>query len=359
MMPGMDGFEVTRRIRQDAAHRLLPIILVTALREKEDRIKGIEAGCDDFISKPVDKMEILARVRSLLKVKAYNDLMNNYRKELEFEVTKRTEELKHAFENLQQQIIERKKAEETKVELEASKHLSEMKTRFVSVATHELRTPLVSIKGYTDMVLSGDAGEVPSKIKELLIVVSRSTDRLMHITNDLLDVQRIESGRLKMDMKPMDLRAVLKQCISELKPLMDEKHHTFTVQVPDNPLQINGDFSRLDQVISNILANSQKFTPDGGKVEVSVQEKKESVSISVKDNGIGIRKEDIGKVFDVFSDIKTHIEIKGTGLGLSVAKGIIEAHGGKITAESDGEGKGATFTITLPKLEGSFNEGTK
>src|SRR4030043_265779 len=92
MMPGMDGFEVTRRIRQDNKQRLLPIILVTALRETQDRVKGIEAGCDDFISKPVDKMELLARVRSLLKVKAYNDLTSNYRKDLESEVTRRTKE---------------------------------------------------------------------------------------------------------------------------------------------------------------------------------------------------------------------------------------------------------------------------
>ena len=120
MMPGMDGFEVTRRVRQDNTHRLLPIILVTALRETEDRVKGIEAGCDDFISKPVDKMELLARVRSLLKVKAYNDLMSNYRKELESEVTRRTEELKHTLENLQQEITERKQAEEALRESERS-----------------------------------------------------------------------------------------------------------------------------------------------------------------------------------------------------------------------------------------------
>jgi len=111
-MPGMDGFEVTRRVRQDNTHQLLPIILVTVLRETEDRVKGIEAGCDDFISYPVDKMELLARVRSLLKVKAYNDLMSNYRKELEFGVTRKTEELKHALENLQQDITERKEMEE-------------------------------------------------------------------------------------------------------------------------------------------------------------------------------------------------------------------------------------------------------
>jgi putative two-component system response regulator len=106
MMPGMDGFEVTRRVRQDNTHRLLPIILVTALRETQDRVKGIEAGCDDFISKPFDKMELLARVRSLLKVKAYNDLMSNYQKELESEVTRRTEELKHALERIKAASLE-------------------------------------------------------------------------------------------------------------------------------------------------------------------------------------------------------------------------------------------------------------
>ncbi|HSW59355.1 MAG TPA: response regulator, partial [bacterium] len=100
MMPDMDGFEVIRKIRQDEKLQQLPIILVTALKEKEDRIKGIDAGCDDFISKPVDKMELLARVRSLLKVKAYNDLLSNYRKELEAEVADRTEELNDAFKKI-------------------------------------------------------------------------------------------------------------------------------------------------------------------------------------------------------------------------------------------------------------------
>ena len=122
MMPGMDGFEVIRRVRQDKTHRSLPIILVTVLRETEDRIKGIEAGCDDFISYPVDKMELLARIRSLLKVKAYNDLMRNYRKELESEVTRRTEELKHALEDLQQDIAERKQAEEALRETKETLH---------------------------------------------------------------------------------------------------------------------------------------------------------------------------------------------------------------------------------------------
>ena len=106
MMPGIDGFEVTRRVRQDNIYKLIPIILLTALREREDRVKGIEAGCNDFISKPFDKMELLARVRSLLKVKAYDDLMNNYRKELELEVANRTEELKLALERIKEASLD-------------------------------------------------------------------------------------------------------------------------------------------------------------------------------------------------------------------------------------------------------------
>jgi diguanylate cyclase (GGDEF)-like protein/PAS domain S-box-containing protein len=120
MMPGMDGFEVTRRVRQDNAHRLLPIILITGLQGPEDRVKGIEAGCDDFLSKPYNNLELLARVQSLLKVKDYNDLMSNYQKDLESEVTGRTEELKHTLENLQQEITERKRTEEA---LRASEEL--------------------------------------------------------------------------------------------------------------------------------------------------------------------------------------------------------------------------------------------
>jgi len=156
-MPGLDGFEVTRRVRQDHAHRLLPIILVTALRETEDRVKGIEAGCDDFISKPVDKMELLARVRSLLKVKAYNDLMSNYRKELESEVIRRTEELKHAFESLEQDIAQRKLAEEvlrrTEENFRRSLDESPLGIRIVSVKGKTLyaNQAFLGICGYDDI----------------------------------------------------------------------------------------------------------------------------------------------------------------------------------------------------------------
>jgi PAS domain S-box-containing protein len=159
MMPGMDGFEVTRRVRQDDSHRLLPIILVTALHETEDRVKGIEAGCDDFISKPVDKMELLARVRALLKVKAYSDLMNNYRKELESEVTGRTDELRQALENLQQDITERKLTEKALRVSEEKYRMVVENAKEAIIVTQDMKVVFVNhagvdMIGYSEKILT-------------------------------------------------------------------------------------------------------------------------------------------------------------------------------------------------------------
>ncbi|MGD0279341.1 MAG: PAS domain S-box protein [Smithella sp.] len=163
IMPGMDGFEVTRRVRQDNIHRLLPIILITVLRETEDRVKGIEAGCDDFISKPIDKVELLARVRSLLKVKAYNDLMSNYQKELEAEITGRTEELKQAMENLRQDITERKKAEDALQDSEEKYRMVVENAKEAIIVTQDMKVVFVNRAGI-DMIGYSDKKLTPQPI---------------------------------------------------------------------------------------------------------------------------------------------------------------------------------------------------
>ncbi|MEM2905267.1 MAG: PAS domain S-box protein [Candidatus Bathyarchaeia archaeon] len=232
------------------------------------------------------------------------------------------------------------------------KKVEEMKSRFISVATHELRTPLVSIKGYVDYILTGKLGAVPVSVKPSLEVVKRNTDRLLRITDDLLDIQRLASGRLPLYVAPLDLREVVDDCVKAVQPLFDERRQSFRLEAPDGPLLIKGDRIRLSQVVMNILSNAVKFTPQGGEITVRVEDREDAVQVQVSDTGIGIRKEDLERVFEPLADIKKPGYIKGTGLGLSVAKGLVEAHGGKMWAYSEGEGKGSTFTFTLPKQRG-------
>jgi len=232
------------------------------------------------------------------------------------------------------------------------KKVEEMKDRFMSAATHELRTPLVSIKGYVDYILTGKLGPVPEKARSGLEVVKRNTDQLLRITDDLLDIQRLAFGRLPLHLEPLRFREVVDHCASEIQPFLDEKKQGFHLEGPEGPLLIQGDRVRLSQVVMNLLSNAAKFTPQGGSITLRVEDKEDTLQIQVCDTGIGIRKEDFVRIFQPFADIKKPAYIKGTGLGLSVAKGLVEAHGGRLWAHSDGEGRGSTFTFTLPKAAG-------
>ena len=227
----------------------------------------------------------------------------------------------------------------------------EMKDRFMSVATHELRTPLISIKGYVDYVLTGKLGTVAENVTSSLEVVKRNTDRLLKLTDDLLDIQRITSEKLRLDLKPMDFREVIDHSIREAQPFLEEKKLRFGLEVPEGTLPVSGDDVRLSQVVMNLLINASKFTPEGGSITLHVEMDEKNIKVEVSDSGIGIRKEDLERVFQAFADVKKPTYIKGTGLGLSVTKGLVEAHGGSIYAQSEGEGKGSTFTFTLPKLK--------
>ncbi len=223
--------------------------------------------------------------------------------------------------------------------------------RFIATATHELRTPLVSIKGYLDLALKGELGPLSEELKSSLQIVNRNAKRLHIITEDILNIRRIESGKLTLNLKPCNFQEILDTCIREIQPFLKEKQN-LTIETPKKPLLINCDHVRLNQVITNLLNNAAKFTPENGKIHLNVKDETDHIKLQISDTGIGIRKEDLKRVFEPLPDIKKPTYIKGTGLGLSVTKGLVEAHGGKIFAESPGEGKGATFTFTLPKNRG-------
>ncbi|MCJ7506839.1 PAS domain S-box protein, partial [Candidatus Bathyarchaeota archaeon] len=228
------------------------------------------------------------------------------------------------------------------------KELEMMRDQFISAVTHELRTPLVSIKGYVDLVLDGSQS-IPEEVESNLQVVKRNTDRLLSLVNDLLDLSRMQSGRLQLNLQSMDLRQIIDDCAAEIQPFVNAKKQSLSLEVPAGPLPVQGDPVRLSQVLANLLSNASKFAQEAGQIGLRVKDVRDVVVVQVSDNGIGIRKQDLERVFQPFAAIEKPTYVKGTGLGLSVSKGLVEAHGGKIWAESPGEGKGVTFTFTLPK----------
>jgi PAS domain S-box-containing protein len=229
------------------------------------------------------------------------------------------------------------------------RELDRMKTEFVSQVSHELRTPLTAIKGFTDLLLDGDAGEMNEEQEEYLQTIQSNVDRLVTLINDLLDVARIESGRVKLNVEALDLLPLVESVVATLHPLILGKSQTLAVDVtPDLP-QVNGDKDRVVQVLTNLVSNAYKYTPAGGAIRVEAARVGDLARIAVHDNGIGIAPEDLARLFSRFYRVDSSLtrEIGGTGLGLSIVKSIVELHGGTVSVEST-PGAGSTFAFTLP-----------
>jgi PAS domain S-box-containing protein len=262
------------------------------------------------------------------------------------------EEFLNAAANVLANTITHKKAEEAKAELEAVKRTSKMKDQFMALATHELHIPITALKGYTEMLLSGKAGAgiMSDVARGLLETIARNTDRLMRLADSLLDVQMIESGTIAVEKKPVNLRELLEGCAKNAEGAMKAKRQNFEVSIGKGDFAVEGDESRLEIVFAGILDNASKFTPDGGQIQLDASENEREIKIAISDTGIGIPKDALARVFEPFASIDKPDYFKGAGLSMSVARGIVEAHGGKITVESEGEGKGAAFIVTLPKM---------
>jgi signal transduction histidine kinase len=228
--------------------------------------------------------------------------------------------------------------------------LQNMKDQFLTAVTHELRTPLVSIKGYVEHIMAKDTNLSPN-LRSQIEIVRRNTERLLDLTEDLLDIQNMGTGRLQLKFEELNLQEILTQCVEEIQPLVDGKGQEVRLEIPGRTLLVVGDRVRLVEVLMNLLQNANKFSPNGGSITVRVEEDDGMVTISITDNGIGIDKKDISRVFEPLAAIPKPGYYKGTGLGLSLTKRLVESHGGKIWATSMGIGTGATFAFTLPKLK--------
>ena len=234
------------------------------------------------------------------------------------------------------------------------KELDQMKDDFVSSVSHELRSPLTSIKGYVDFILRGKAGPLNNKLIEYLTIVKNNTSRLGMFINDILDLAKIEAKRFELGKEALELPSLIEEMVTFFRPQAEESKIQLEAVVPTNLSLVSADPDKIRQVFTNLLSNAFKFTPEGGKVIIEAKNSGlgDFVEIAVKDTGVGIAQEDLQKIFDKFQQIKPSTgkvkKVKGTGLGLAIVKGIVEAHGGRIWVESELD-KGSNFIFTLPK----------
>ncbi|MGA2678681.1 MAG: PAS domain S-box protein [Sedimentisphaerales bacterium] len=260
----------------------------------------------------------------------------------------------------EEQFLERKKVE---IELkEANEQLikfNDLKDEFVSIASHELRTPLSIISGAVKLLIDEIPGKIVSGQKEILDMAMRNLNRLARIVDALLNISKIESGKTELYRIDADICRLIAETVNEYSQQAGKKHINLSCQLPAHPVILYADADRIKEVISNLLSNSLKFTPQGGSIDVGCEDRNDEVFIFVKDTGRGVAKNDIPRMFEKFTqfDRKMGPGEKGTGLGLAICKGLVNLHNGKIWAESDtGSGMKISFTIPHLSAEDIFTE---
>ncbi|MGQ9630870.1 MAG: ATP-binding protein [bacterium] len=253
--------------------------------------------------------------------------------------------------------LEERVRESTEDLREANRELKELdglKSTFLSIVSHELRTPLTVIKGYVRSILEGDMGDISPKVRESLELVIRKATHLISLVSELLDVSRIESGKFELNIGAFELRALVEDSIEAMRLFADERSISLDCSLPPEPIPVSVDGDRIVQVITNLLSNSLKFTPSGGRVSVSAAVENGSAIISVSDTGPGIPPSERDKIFNRFYQAASGARVVGgMGLGLAISREIVSLHGGEIWVEDNAEG-GSTFKFTLPLHSRSF-----
>lgn len=337
-MPIMDGFELAELMRGMERTRRVPIIFLTAGNSDwQRRFRGYEAGAVDFLHKPLEP-DIL---RS--KADVFFELFRQRQ-----EVALQRDELKVATEENARLL------KESRQYAHALQEADQRKDDFLAMLAHELRNPLAPVRNAVEILRLTDSTDVV--IQQAREIISRQIAHMARLVDDLLDVARIARGKIELRTEDCDLGAVVRQTAEDYKRTLSESGVSLQVRIPDQPIFVKGDPTRLAQVVGNLLHNAGKFTPPGGVVEVEASSDTENHAaiVAIRDTGAGFDESVKPRLFEPFSQADQALDRNkgGLGLGLALVRGLIELHSGKVSAFSEGAGKGSTFTFRLPLMTG-------
>jgi signal transduction histidine kinase len=336
MMPDTDGFTLLKTLRASEATRDLVVILLSARAGPEARVEGLAAGADDYMVKPFDARELVARIDGAINLS--HQRRASAAREAALQAEMMAEERVRELE-----ITAHKQAEE---EL---REASRRKDEFLAMLAHELRNPLAPISAAAQLI--GMARLSEERLRHTSGVIARQVSHMTALIDDLLDVSRVTRGLVDIERTPQDVRNVVFHAIEQVRPLIESKRHRLITDLAPDVGSVMGDQKRLVQIISNLLNNSAKYTPDGGRITVRTELRGDDVELVVEDNGAGIAPGLQSAVFELFSQAERTPDRTqgGLGLGLALVKNLVELHGGTVCCHSDGIGMGSRFTVTLPR----------
>jgi signal transduction histidine kinase len=264
-------------------------------------------------------------------------------------------DLSVSFQNIAEERDEARKRvsallEETQRANEELKRIDRTKDEFLSIVTHDLKTPLVSVLGYVGLLLDERGGKLSGKQRIYLQNIKRQSDKVQTMVDSILDYTRVELGKIKIAPEEFSINSQIFELLEDIMPQADQKKIAVEADLPPEQIMVNADKGMIGRVIANLLGNAIQYTPQGGKIEISLRREDDFVQLKVRDNGIGIPPEHIPRLFDKFFVVEQAKarERRSLGLGLHISKEFIQAHGGEIRVESPGKGKGSTFIFTLP-----------
>lgn len=322
-MPEMDGRSLLDNLKSVKPEVI--VIVITGYPSVDSAIETMRMGAYDYITKPIDPDVVINVIK-----RAWDKQSLELQKE---DLLKRLQDANLHLTEANEKLRE----------------LDRLKSHFISTVSHELRTPITSIKGSIGLILHNTAGSVNDDTKELLGICYKNTDRLIRLINNLLDVQKIEAGKFELNRENIDIRKLVEECVTALKPFAQEFNVSLYSELPEGRVSAFADKDRISQVLYNLISNGIKFSK-GGRVTIAIEDAEQEVKVTVSDTGAGIPREKFKEIFERFNLVKTTTDttIKGTGLGLSICKAIVEEHSGKIWVESQ-PGRGSVFHFTLPK----------